>query len=290
MKVEDIRLLQDPDKSFIVYHETKSFTRFHHHPEYELVYIKKGKGKRMIGDNIGRFEENDLVFVGSYLPHEWLCDKDYFLPGDKFLGEGVVIQFKRGFLGPQFFEIPENTVLRNLLEQSTMGIKFLGRTRNAIINLMKDCPQMGRTERLYTLLSIFRIMAHGNEYEYLASPGFIEPFYAKGNQPMQKALEYILRNFQNQIAVGQMLSVTNMSNTTFCLSFKKSFRMTFKEYLNNIRIGYACHLLANDLLNISQVAYESGFENISNFNRQFKAIKGITPREYKKYRYGEREL
>lgn len=281
MKADVVRLIQDPEKSFIVYHETNAFTKWHHHPEYELCYIKKGRGKRMIGDNIDRFEEEDLVLVGPHLPHEWLCDKNYYLPNNDFAGNGIVIQFKYDFLGTRFFEIPENETLQTLLLQSARGIKFFGETRDMIGELMRKSIHINRTEQLYILLSIFRIMTISKEYQFLASPELKDSFNKNENQPMQKALEYIHQNFQNPINVNQILNITNMSNTSFCLAFKKCYRMPFKKYLNSIRIGYACRLLEHDSINIAQVAYSSGFENISLFNRHFKKIKKMTPREYK---------
>ena len=280
MKLENIRLLQEPDKSFIVYHETNPFTRWHHHPEYELVLIMKGRGKRMVGDHIDRFEQNDLVLVGSYLPHEWLCDREYFEHPDGFQGEGIVYQFLHDFLGPQFFKIPENRNLQRLLDESSRGLIFSGKTKENIISLMVKNYQLDGTDRLYSLFSIFRILAKTNEYALLSSPGFMEPFHTKGNEPMQKALEYIFQNIHREIAMKEMLNITNMSNTAFCSAFKRTYRMTFKEYLLNIRIGYACKLLTDASLNISQIAYTCGFENISNFNRQFKKRKSVTPSHF----------
>jgi len=277
MKLENIRLLKDPDKSFIVYHETNPFSQWHHHPEYELVLITKGKGKRMVGDHIDRFVQNDLVLVGPYLPHEWLCDREYFDHPDGFRGEGIVYQFLNDFLGQQFFDIPENRNLKRLLDESIRGVKFYGTTKKNIISLMLDNYNLDGTERLYSLFSIFRILSKTNEYKLLCSPGFVEPLNTKGNDPMQKALEHIIQNFQTGVSMKDMIRVTNMSNTAFSMAFKKNYRMTFKEYLLNIRVGYACKLLTDATLNISQIAYNCGFENISNFNRQFKKIKGITP-------------
>lgn len=280
MKLENMRLIQEPDKSFIVYHETQPFSRWHHHPEYELVLIVKGKGKRMVGDHIDRFRQNDLVLVGPYLPHEWLCDHEYFDHLGGFQGEGIVYQFLPGFLGPGFFELPENRNLKLLLEESARGLKFKGRTRERITSLMLQNYNLDGTERLYSLFSIFRILSKTKEYSLLSSPGFIEPFQQEGNEPMQKAIEYIFRNFHKDLTIKEMLYITNMSNTAFCMAFKKCCRMTFKEYLLKTRIGYACKLLSEGSLNISQIAYSCGFENISNFNRQFKNIKGLTPSQY----------
>jgi AraC-like DNA-binding protein len=280
MKLENMRLLQEPDKSFIVYHETQPFSRWHHHPEYELVLIVKGKGKRMVGDHIDRFKQNDLVLVGSYLPHEWLCDREYYENPAGFQGEGIVYQFLPDFLGSQFFEIPENKNMKQLLDESSRGVRFTGKAKEKIISIMVQNYEQDGTDRLYSLFSIFRILSKTKEYTLLSSPGFMEPFHKEGNEPMQRALEYILRNFHKEVSMKEMLYITNMSNTAFCMSFKKSYRMTFKEYLLNTRIGFACKLLSDGSLNISQIAYNCGFENISNFNRQFKKLKGITPSQF----------
>lgn len=280
MKLENIRLLKEPDKSFIVYHETNPFSTWHHHPEYELVLILKGKGKRIVGDHIDRFKQNDLVLVGSYLPHEWKCDREFYEHPDGFQGEGIVYQFLEDFLGAQFINIPENKKLKKILDESYNGLKFFGKTKKEIISLMVQNYNLEGVDRLYSLLSIFRILSKTKEYSLLSSPGFMDPFYKEGNEPMQKVLEYMLQSFHKEIKIKDLLAITSMSNTAFCMAFKRTYRMTFKEYLVQTRVGYACKLLNESSLNISQIAYNSGFENISNFNRQFKKIKGITPSQY----------
>jgi AraC-like DNA-binding protein len=280
MKLESTRLLQDPDKSFIVHYETKSFARWHHHPEFELVLILNGRGKRMIGDHIDRFEPNDLILLGSFLPHEFLCDSEYTDHRDGFQGKAIVYQFYRDFLGQQFFEIPENRNIKRVLDESYRGLRFYGKTSEKLISLMENSHCLDGTERLYSLFSIFRIMGQTREYELLSSPGFMEPFHKHGDDPVQKAVEYIVRHFQEEVSMKEMLAITNMSNSAFCNAFKKTCRMTFKEYLLNIRIGYACRLLTDETLNISQIAYNCGFENLSNFNRQFKKIRNITPSQF----------
>jgi AraC-like DNA-binding protein len=280
MKVAKVRLFQEPDKSFIYYKENNPFTAWHHHPEYELCLITKGRGKRMVGDNIDRFENNDLVFIGSYTPHECLCDPEYFDHRGGFLGEGIVIQFVYDFLGENFLKIPENSSLNKFILESTRGYVFFGRSKKRIISVILEMEKMNDTERFYALLSIFKIFATTNEYRVLSSPAFSEPFWQDESGSMQKALKHILQNFQKHVAIRDLLKITNMSNTSFYASFKQTYRMTFKDYLLNTRVGYACKLLTDASQNISGIAYDSGFGNISNFNRQFKRIKGITPSQF----------
>lgn len=287
MKVREVRLFKSPEHSFIFYHEKSSFERWHYHPEYELVFINHGKGIRLVGDHIERFEENDVVFLGSYLPHEWRCKANYYGESGEFAGDALVIQFLHDSFGVRFFDLPENAGLKSFLSKSSQGFYFYGPTRDMIIARMKEMLSLDATNRLYALFSIFKILATTGEYRLLSSPAFLEPYRANENEPLRRVIEYIHQNFQKEIRISTLLSVSNMSNTTFFTSFKKMYRMTFKQYLLAIRIGYACRLLVNDNFNISQIAYESGFENLSNFNRQFKVIKGCTPGEYKKHMQGK---
>ena len=286
MKVSEIRLFKDPDKSFIVYHEKKPFSPWHRHPEYEFVFIKKGKGKRMVGDHIDRFEENDLVFIGSDTPHEWCCDDEYFNEKNEFTGEGIVIQFVYDFLGDSFFEIRENKPLKDFLLKSSRGFEVYGSCKKQIVSIMNRMVKMNDTEQLYSLLTIFKILATTNELNPLSSSSFLETFWLKNNGPMQKALQHILQNFQKRIQVKDLLNITNMSNTTFYNAFIHTYRMSFKSYLMNVRIGYACKLLIDATKSISEIAYESGFENLSNFNRQFKKLKGSTPSDFQQFKKG----
>jgi AraC-like DNA-binding protein len=282
MKIASIRLLQEPNKSFIVYRENNPFSHWHHHPEYELVLITRGRGKRMVGDQISRFENNDLVFVGAYTPHEWLCDSEYFNTSEGFSGEGIVIQFLYDFLGEKFFEIPENLILKKFLLGSTRGYEFYGQSKEKIRILMIQMAEMNNFDRLQALFSIFNIFNSSKDYHILSSPTFTEPFYLNENEPMQKALKFILQNCHMPVQVKDLLKITNMSNSSFCTAFKSTYRMTFKDYLLKVRVGYACKLLSDSSQTISRVAYKSGFENLSNFNRQFKKIKGITPSQFLK--------
>ena len=282
MKIAKIRLLQEPNKSFIVHNERSPFAPWHHHPEYELVLILSGKGRRMVGDHVDRFEENDLIFTGPFLPHQWVCDNENSDQKESSQNEAFVIQFVNDFLGDKFFEAPENTSLRKFLSESTRGYEFYGKSKNEIITILKRMITMTDIERLYALFSIFEIFQASTEYHFLSSPASVESFLLSGNEPMQKTLQYMLQNFQKQIQIKDLLEVTNMSYASFYSHFKRAYILPFKDYLLNIRIGYACKLLINETQNIAQIADDCGFENLSNFNRQFKRLKNMTPSQFQK--------
>jgi len=234
----------------------------------------------MVGDSIDRFKNNDLVLIGSYTPHESLCDPEYFDHPDGFQGEGIVLQFVYDFLGERFFSIPENLNLNKFILGSTRGYVFYGETKKRLISIILKMEEMNNSERLYALFSIFKIFSSAKEFNLLSSHAFSEPFWFDESGPMQKALKFILQNFQKQIGIKELLEISNMSNTSFYAAFKQTYRMPFKDYLLHIRVGYACKLLTDKSYNISGIAYNSGFGNISNFNRQFKKIKGITPSQF----------
>jgi len=281
MRGEEKRIIQELDKSFIVFKDTSEFPEFHYHPEYELTYIIEGRGRRIVGDHVDYFRETDLVFLGSYLPHEYSCENAFVSDEGEFLGKAIIIQFLHNFLGENFFDLPENLEFSKFLMLSSQGIQIYGKARRIIVDCMYDMLNASNSERLYILFRIFETLSELKEYKLLSSHGFIDPYIKTGITAISRAREYILQNFQKDIRVIDLLEITNMSNTTFCSEFKRANGMNFKRYLTNVRIGYSCRLLIQGESNISGVAYKSGFENLSNFNRQFKSVKGITPLQYK---------
>ena len=282
MKIAKLRLQQQSDKSFIVHNEFYPFAPWHHHPEYELVLVLKGRGRRMVGDNVDRFREHDLIFTGPFLPHQWMPDVYQTGHPDSHQERCFVIQFLYDFLGEKFFDVPENASLKKFLTASSRGCKFYGEARKKIISILLKIMDAGDTEGLFGLLSIFEVFASTAEYYFLSSPASVESFMLKENESMQKALQYIMQNFQKDIKVSDLLEVTNMSYASFYNYFRRNYKVPFKEYLLGIRIDYACKLLKDEALNISEIAYSCGFENLSNFNRQFRRLRAMTPSQYQR--------
>ena len=282
METTEVRLFKESDQSFIYHIEERDFGVYHHHPEYELVLISQGSGIRIIGDDINLFKKNDLIFLGSHLPHVWRCDREYTDDQGNFRGQGYVVHFLKDSFGMSFFELPENRKLAKFLSEASRGCRFYGDTKKRLAESMVDMKSMNPTQRLYTLFKIFETLCTTREYEFICSPGSQEANTEISSGPMRDVVEFMLKNFKKDIKLKDVLEIANMSNTQFFLSFKKLYRMPFKTYLLKLRIGYSCRLLANHNINVSQIAYESGFENLSNFNRHFKSIKDCTPTQYRK--------
>jgi AraC-like DNA-binding protein len=282
MKIAKLRLPQQTDKSFIVHNEFYPFAPWHHHPEYELVMLLRGKGRRMVGDSVDRFTENDLIFTGPFLPHQWIPDIYFNGHPDNYQERAFVIQFLDDFLGERFFEVPENFSLKKFLAGSVRGYEFYGSAKKKIISILSRMMEGDDPGQLYGLLSIFEVFATTSEFHYLSSLASAESFMLKENEAMHRALQYIMQNFQKDIQIKDLLEVTNMSYATFYNYFRRNYKVPFKEYLLEIRVDYACKLLKDQSLNISEIAYNCGFENLSNFNRHFRRIKGMTPSQYQK--------
>lgn len=283
MKLILQRLLQEPDKSFIVFHEKEPFfsSPWHYHPEYELVLITKSTGKRIIGDHIGYFEEGDLVLIGSQLPHVYDNDPLYTTGVPGLNAEAIVIQFLPDFFGNVLPTAPELQPFMQLLEKSSQGLRITGTTRARVAQLMTAMVRMDGLQRLISLFTIFHQLSATIDYEPLASPGFLNNFDVSASERVRKVTEYIMNNFTRDLPLNKIAEVASMTPTNFCTFFKKYYRDTFISYLNNIRVGYACKLLGEKDKNISEIGYRSGFKNVSNFNRQFKKVKQITPAEYR---------
>ena len=284
MKVIEQRLPQEFDKSFIVFQETGKFfpCPWHYHPEYELVLVNKSTGRRMVGDHIGYFGEGDLVFMGSRLPHVWVNDAKYIQGKDETPADAIVIQFVEDFLGDRFLDIPEMSAFKKFLHIAGRGVVINGKAKKKIIQLMNGMLTMNGIHRLSTLLCIFEILSTTSEYNLLASPKFIQNFQYESPGRFKDITEYILQNFNENISLPEAASKANMGLTAFCNYFKSQFRVTFVEYLNTVRIGHACKLIAENKLNIVEISYECGFNCLANFNRQFKKIKHISPTDYRK--------
>lgn len=287
MKFIDLRLPKDIDKSFIVFKEVGQFfpCPWHYHPEYELVLVTKSTGRRMVGDNIGYFNEGDLVFMGSLLPHVWVNDQKFIKGEAGYLAEAIVIHFTEDFLGANILEIPEMEAFKKFLLLSNRGIEIKGKGREDINAIMVKMPSMSGLKRLSSLLSIFDILSSSVEFDLLASPGFIETKHNKESERLNKIIEYVMQNFDENINLSMAASMMNMGVTTFCNFFKDNYRMTFVEYINTVRIGHACKLLFEKDQTIAQVAYECGYNSLANFNRQFKKYKRLNPSEYKRMLY-----
>lgn len=284
MKLKRLHRDNPENSSFMVtHHMVPYFLKiWHYHPELELVLSLKSTGTRFVGDSIKKFEAGDIVLIGKNLPHMWLNDEAYFKTGNDLVAEDVVIHFNKDFLGSGFLEANEMKHLANLLIKSRYGIKFTDPPKKVIRSIKKINLLNSGFERTLKFIKVLSYLANHNNCELLASEGFISSFKENKNESLDKTFEYIFENFAQPISLTDVAKIANMNPSAFSRFFKRVNRKTFSRYLNEVRIGYACKKLIENKSNIASICYESGFNNISNFNRQFRSIKNMSPSEFLK--------
>lgn len=258
---------------------------WHFHPEYQLFLVIKGKGTRFVGDNISPFKKWDLVLTGPNLPHLWRSDLQYFHKDSELRTHGIVIYFQESFLEGAIHKLEEFEQVRYLLQRSNYGLVISGETNLKLRDMILDMSLMSGAKSILQLLRILDVMSLSDEITQIASAGYTnKTSYTEADQ-MSRVLEHIMSNFTQEVTVEELASIANLSVTSFNRYFKSRTNKCFSEFLCEMRIGHACQLLLHSDFNISQICYESGFNTLSNFNRQFKNVTNNTPSEYKKEYY-----
>jgi len=257
---------------------------FHFHPETEIMYMEKGSGTRFVGDHSESFSEGDIGLIGPNLPHVWRSDPVYRenIPG--LTAHVQVVHFHDAVLKGPLANLPEMKAINRLLLESQYGIKFFGSARENLEKMMKEMVKTTGIDKLLQLVKMLDFMAETEEKQLLASAGYSKIRKSADFDRFDKAHRYMIDNFQSNIKLETVSSLVGMTPTSFCRYFKKRTKKSFHTVLNEIRVGHACKLLSEGKMNISGVGIASGFNNISNFNEQFKKIKGITPSHYIKSR------
>jgi AraC-like DNA-binding protein len=255
---------------------------WHYHPEIELLFCIKGKGTNFIGNSIRTIEEGEILLLGKNLPHTRQRDKDYYHTNTDELPESIVIQFKEEFLGHEFFSVKDFNHIGELLSRASRGLKFIGNTRDEIGAKLHEIIRKRGTESILMLLSILDAMARSNEFIYLNPVNYASVAHEKSSQKINKVYHYTIENFRNSIHLEEVASLTNHSPAAFCRYFKTRTRKSYVQYLTEVRIAYACELLRDGNLDVSEVCLNSGFNNLSNFHKQFKKMVKSTPSEYQK--------
>ncbi len=250
---------------------------WHYHTELELVVINESTGTRFVGDSIEKFEPGEVVLIGKNLPHMWLNDENYFQEGSDLIASGYSIHFREDFVGHQFLELPPTEILGQLFKKAKRGIRFTNLNFPIAENIATLLTESNDFSKLLQLLQILYKLAKHDETNLLSSEGYRNTKIREGSD---KTHEYIFKNFKKSISLSEVAAIAEMNPSAFSRYFKRVHRKTFSRYLIEIRIGYACKLLMENKVTISEVCYESGFNNISNFNKQFRKIKGMSPSEY----------
>lgn len=262
-------------KNFNQDYQNKNHTFWHYHPEIELVYVNGGSGKRQIGSHVSYYQNGDLILIGANLPHCGFTDS--LTNNDR----ETVIQFSPDFLGKNFWEIPEMRNVRVLLERAKNGIVFHGEDKNLIGEKIEALSSLTNYKRLLGLLDVLNMLENAKDFTLLNAEGFVLDTELEDHNRINVIFNFVKNEFKRNIALEEIADVVSMTVPAFCRYFKKTTGKTFVQFVNEYRLVHAAKLLHEKQISITDVCFESGFNNFSHFNKQFKKFTGKSPSIYR---------
>lgn len=284
MKPHFHKVPSNTEQAFSIRHDVRpNFgTIWHYHPELELHYVIRGEGVRFIGDNVSNFSSGEVLLLGENLPHTWRCKEEYFQGNTDLQIEAIVMHFRPECLGAEFLNLSEAFAIRKLYEKAKKGLIIKGETAQRLKDLMQSAISASPLQRLIILLSILELMTESDEMEMITAANTFYQSNEMETVRLNNVCTYTLANYAKDIRLEDIAAIANLSTTSFCRYFKLMTHKTYNDFLTEIRVSHACRALVENRMSIEIICFESGFNNLSNFYRHFKNVKGITPLEYKK--------
>lgn len=263
-----IRIQWDEDLHF--------YDKLHYHPEYQITKINKGEGFFFGGSGMIKFQPGDIFFIGPNIPHLIKSSREYYRP-DSTGVSAISLFFSYNSFGEAFFEIPELLTIKDLLSSSRRVIKTNDVTLADLILKMADESSVSKIIKLLQILQCFLEV----EKDFLSSEIFEYELKESGFKRLNRVLNYTFSHAADNVSVDEIAGEANLSRSQFSRFFKERTGKTFISFLNEVRIENACTQLLNTRESIEKISYDNGFQNISNFNRQFKKIKRVTPSQFR---------
>lgn len=253
----------------------------HSHPEFELNLVAGISGTRIVGDSTELYHHADLVLIGPYLYHKWDGDVSMQASGNPY--RVITIQFSMGLFSSELLQKENFSNIRKLLSESRRGIRFYGGTFEKVMQMMISLTEDKGFGNVITFLQLLDILSCSADKEFLASEGFTSEALRSDSNRIQIAYNYIMKCFHHQnIKIGDVAAQVNMTPSAFSHFFHKYTNKSFTQFLVDIRIGHACKMLLDTDETIKEICYQSGFNNIANFNRLFRKYRSSTPVEYRR--------
>lgn len=255
------------------------YDKLHQHEEIQISFIVEGEGTLIVGDSINYYKANDVLVIGSDLPHVF---KSNLNASSK--SHMLSLFFTENSFGIDFFQLEDLKELTAFFKRAKHGFKATSK-KKALIDLFFKIEKTTKLNRFIALLQILKITSKC-KYKSLSSFVYEKKFSANEGQRMRRVIGYTMNNFQNDISLDTIAEVSSMTKNAFCKYFKKCTNKTYIQFLNEVRLERACRLLLSDNdFSVSEIAEKTGFNNMSNFNRQFRIIKKMSPSQYKKNNY-----
>lgn len=252
---------------------------WHQHAEYELILFTEGNGMALVGNHVGEFDTGDIYFLAGNLPHTFRKREP------EMITSAIVVQFREDFWGDKFMRLPEARAIRELFTASRQGLKMKGPLRDRLTPLLHSLEFAEGFKRLLLLGECLERIAGSGHWAALST----QEIKASHDTRMEAVLQFTTDHFFEEIRLSRVAGIACMSVNGFCDYFKRSTKKTYIDFLNEVRVGFACNLLLDTGETIVDICFSSGYNTIANFHKQFLKVKGMTPLQYRKA-YGFRQL
>lgn len=253
----------------------------HNHSALELNLVSGISGTRTVGDSTQHFQENDLVFMGPYLYHKWDAEVALQPKGKNY--RVITIQFGSDLFNAHLLQKEPYHKIRKLLQRCSRGIRFYGKTYEDVFIRMKELTTDKGMDSVLEFFKLLDVLSRSTEFEYLSSEGFTPQASKTDSRRIQLVYTYMLENFSNHLMkVSDVASLVNMSDSSFSHFFRKHAHHSFKQFLIDLRVRFACKLLLDSEQTITEICFHSGFNNVTNFNRLFLKYRFCAPLHYRK--------
>lgn len=254
----------------------------HRHAEFELMVVTSGSGKQFVGEGVAEYEAGDMALIGSSVPHLHLCNATLNGETDN-PSAGEALQFPPSLFPINMEDLPDFSRIARLLRKSRYGIRFRDPVLSArVLNLMQEIDRLSGIERVIRLFRILDTLEQSSEYALLSGGEYnAENRIGEGADPASRVYTYLFNHFREPVELAAVAAYTGMNPTALCRAFRQRTDKSIFRCLAEIRVEHACKLLTHSKLTVSQVAYESGYNNLSHFNRQFMGIMRRTPTDYR---------
>ena len=249
---------------------------WHQHIEYELILFTEGSGLSFVGNHVGEFEAGDIYLLGTNLPHTFQKREPALITS------AVVVQFREDFWGNELLNLPESRHIKKLLTTSSFGLKLFGKSQQSLFPLIKELERVSGFRRILLLGECLETIASSREYIEVSTQE-VKQLNNKEKECIDRIFQYTIDNFREPITLTLIAEIACMSIPAFCTYFKKSTKKTYIDFLNEVRIGYACKLLMDTKKSVLEICFDSGYNTMANFHKQFLKIKKLTPLQYRKY-------
>lgn len=252
---------------------------WHHHPEYELTLTLNSRGHRYIGDDIEPYDDGDLALVGPGIAHSW-CSRERIDPARPHIA--LVIWFRHEWVSAMLATLPELRELAGLLADAGRGLSFGSASRNRARPLIEAMPAAEPARRLMLLLEVLLALCRADDRQPLSNVPSPQAQPLQADPRLLRVLDVLHRDFARPIGIAALAALACLSVSAFHRMFQRHCRMSAVQYLTRLRIGRACSLLIGGELPVARIAEQVGYANLSLFNRQFLALKGCTPRAFRR--------